>query len=228
MEDKSPRETPTQAPADGEPAKKERRGSRPGEYRGGRRRGTKNKRTIEREREALLAEERARLLLEARAQEGEKALKEAAAQGRKLMKEIGFDLANIFAQFAAYHQPAWERGPNGLVATNPHYDPDKFREYAVLAAQTARDFAGYESPKLSAVMVGSAVVNEIEVIGGLPDADDGGLSAADDHDGPVTIDGAATVVHEGEGKPPDVPSGAGGGVPVPEQTQGPPVRKAVG
>lgn len=52
---------------------------------------------------------------------------------------------------------------------NPVYDESCFRTYAELAVQTAKDLAPYQSPKLSAVMVGAAVVSEIEIIGGLPD-----------------------------------------------------------
>jgi hypothetical protein len=146
----------------------------------GRRRGTKNKATIERERAAMLAVERARLLQEARADTAKQEIAKAAAEGRQLMKEIGFEFAQMFAGIAGFYQPGRiVPGPDGKpVPSNPYYDERLFREYATLAVHTARDFAGYESPKLSAVVVGSAVVNEIEVIGGLPDEQDGGLADA--------------------------------------------------
>ena len=45
----------------------------------------------------------------------------------------------------------------------------------LLAAEGARDFAAYESPKFATVMTQSAVVTKIEVVGGLPDELDGSL-----------------------------------------------------
>ena len=45
----------------------------------------------------------------------------------------------------------------------------------LLAAEGARDFAAYESPKFATVMTQSAVVTKIEVVGGLPDELDGNL-----------------------------------------------------
>lgn len=206
-------------------------GSKPGERRGGRQTGARNKATIERERAGLLAAEREKLMLEARANEGTRAIKEAQAAGRKLMKEIGFDLAHLFAGVAAYYQPygQWSRDPvTGKVANaNPNFDESKFKEYAKLAAETARDFAGYETPKLSAVMVGSAVITEIAVTGGLPDEEDGGLIDATANPGGDASRPAADA-NEGAGGVPDVPSEAGGAVPDGGQAQGGKVRKALG
>jgi hypothetical protein len=135
-------------------------GSKPGERRGGRQPGSKNKATIERERMAQLEAEKAALL--AAAEKGKSEVLAAQASGKKLMKDIGFELAQLFTAMAAYHQPH----PTG---GNPNANEEKFLEYAKLAAQTAAQFAGYESPKLSAVMVGAAVVNHVKVEGGMPD-----------------------------------------------------------
>ena len=55
------------------------------------------------------------------------------------------------------------------VNDNPNYNEALFEKYAVLAKDTALGAAGYESPKLSAVMVGAAVVNKVEITGGMPD-----------------------------------------------------------
>jgi hypothetical protein len=198
----------------------------------GRKPGVPNRATLEREAEARLGMERERLLLEAKAAEGERAIKEAAAQGRKLMKHIGFDLAHLFAGLAAFYQPypQWRQDPASgkAVNANPNFDERKFREYAKLAAETARDFAGYESPKLSAVLVGSAVVTDIEVTGGLPDEQDGGLiDAAANAPGDAARDPAPDA-EQGDGGAADVPPEAGGAVPDAGQAQGGPVRKAVG
>lgn len=210
-------------------------GSKPGERRGGKQLGSKNKATIEREREAQLAVERERLLLEARAAEGDRALRGAVAQGRKLMKELGFDLTQLAAGLAAFYQPhpQWQQDPASgkLVNANPNFDEPKFRYYLEMAMQGARDFASYESPKLSAMLVGSAVVNEIEVVGGLPDDQDGGLidDAATHAAGDAArAAGPATDVLEGSGGTPDIPPAAGGAVPDAGQAQGGPVRKAMG
>ena len=93
----------------------------------------------------------------------------AAAQGPKLLKDIGAEFTRIFAGMAEYHRP--RKG-------NKHGNATKFMEYARLAMQGAKEFAQYESPKLSAVMIGADVLNEIEITGGLPDAEDGGLQDA--------------------------------------------------
>ena len=143
-------------------------GSRKGERRGGRKPGTKNKATIERERAAMLATGRETLLLEARAAAQRNEAATAVASGPKLMKELGFELTQIFAEMALYYRPLLDR-------TNPKADQRKFKEYAILAMQGARDFAAYESPKFATVMTQSAVVTKIEVVGGLPDELDGSL-----------------------------------------------------
>jgi hypothetical protein len=54
------------------------------------------------------------------------------------------------------------------VNDNPNMDEDKFRAYAALAMQAARDLAQYQSPKLSAVAVGQVTKLTVIVKGGLP------------------------------------------------------------
>jgi hypothetical protein len=78
---------------------------------------------------------------------------------------------------SASAQPQWKLDPvtGRTVNTNPNFDEAKFQRCAESAATTARDFAAYESPKLSAVMVGSPVMTKIEIIGGIPDDQDGNL-----------------------------------------------------
>ena len=85
----------------------------------------------------------------------------------KLMKEIGFEFTRVFAGMAAFVQPRG-KGTDGK-DRNPNADPRLFLEYAKIAMTGAKEFAQYESPKLSAVMVGQQVVNKILVEGGMPD-----------------------------------------------------------
>ena len=146
----------------------------------------------------MLDAERERRMLEARAEQGAREIKEAVASGRKLMKEIGFDLAHQFAGLAEFFRPQWSVDPatGRMVNANPNFDEAKFRQYAELAATTARDFAAYESPKLSAVMVGSAAVTKIEIIGGIPDDQDGNL-----------IDAPAVAPESGGSSPPNAAAG---------------------
>lgn len=172
------------------------RGRKPGGPKtGGRKPGVKNRLTVEREAKARLDQERLREVDRLRAEGAKAEVAAAQTAGVKLMKEIAFDFARLFAGLAAFYQPypQWSPqrdsagnpviGKNGrpvMINANPNFDEAKFREYAVLAKDTALGAASYESPKLSAVMVGSAVVNEIEIIGGLPDDQDGGFMVATD------------------------------------------------
>jgi hypothetical protein len=186
---------PPSEPADGansaaasvKPARK-KPGAKPGQRFGGRAKGTKNKRTLERERLAALGIERAHILEEARAAGASIEVAEAKATGRKLMKDIAFEFAAMFAGIAAYHQPILQQAKNrdGSLAFdkngrpvmemgNPNYDEAKFLKYGQLATQVALGAAAYESPKLAAVLVQAGMVSEISVTGGLPDEEDGGF-----------------------------------------------------
>lgn len=90
----------------------------------------------------------------------------------KLMKDIAFDFARLFARLAAHYQPwpSWVDGPNGKpVNANPDFDEDKFKEYAVLAKDTAIAAAAYQSPRLAAAVVATTMVTRVVVEGGMPD-----------------------------------------------------------
>lgn len=126
----------------------------------GRPTGAKNKKTLERE--ALEARARQIREEEAKAWVAEKTI--AAVPTKKLGKEILDDFANLFAGLAAYYQP-WPAS----AGVNPHEDIGKFNYYAEKAIQAAAAVAAYQSPRLSAVAVGAAVVNEVTVKGGMPD-----------------------------------------------------------
>lgn len=115
--------------------------------------GSKNKTTLERE-------ELARRELEAQAA----VAVQARVPAKKLGKEILDDFANLFAGMAAMYQP-WPAS----MGKNPHEDLKKFDFYSDKAIQAASALAPYQSPRLSAVAIGAAVVNRVEVTGGMPD-----------------------------------------------------------
>jgi hypothetical protein len=86
---------------------------------------------------------------------------QAQAAGRRTGKSILDDFANVFAGIAAYYQPR----PDG---TNANADEKKFLAYSGMAIIAADKVSQYQTPKLSAVMVGMAQVRTIQVDGGLP------------------------------------------------------------
>lgn len=111
----------------------------------GRPKGSKNKRTIEREtRAAQLAAE----------------TMENAIQRRKSPSDyiLGVDVLMKFTQIfegaAAHFQPALDRGPDGRTYERPGVgDWGKFGEWADRAVTAAKELAKYQSPTLKAVMV---------------------------------------------------------------------------
>lgn len=112
-------------------------GHRPG---AGRKKGTKNKSTIEREKE-----------------EAKKALAQQAAidlargRGGKIATEVIDDFMRLFVGLAARHQ-TWP----AEAGVNPHENPKLFREYAKLAVQCATELANYQQPKFKAMVVAMA------------------------------------------------------------------------
>ncbi len=207
------------------------KGTGKGVHVGGRKKGTPNRATLERDRKAEL--DRQRLAeLEAAAARGASAIEVAGITGRKLMKETGFELVQLTAGLVAYYQPwpQWIMGPDGKIKNaNPNFDEAKFDKYLVLAMNGARDFAAYESPKLAAVMLAQGLVGEIQIIGGLPDEEDGGLKDAPDGYTGVTIEvvavelkpgasgagATAAGAQQGAGDGPMAPQGAGPAIPDP-------------
>jgi hypothetical protein len=143
------------------------------------------------------------------------------------MKDIGFDLTRLAAGLAAFYQPwaEWKKDPNGkIINANPNYDEPRFRYYYEQARDGARDFAAYESPRLSAMVVNAQTTNEFVMKGGLPDEMDGNLP----HGSPVIEHRRSEAVSNPVDHAADVPSEPGGGVPAPGEVQGNPLRKAVG
>lgn len=110
------------------------RGAKPGERRGGRAKGTKNKAILERDR--IAAEIAARTVADAR------------VAGKKLAKDVLEDFMLLFAGMAAHHQPA---PPTG--APNAYANEEKFNEYAQLAVSCAHKLAPYQSPTFQAIMI---------------------------------------------------------------------------
>lgn len=114
-----------------------RGGSKPGERRGGKQKGTLNKAT--RERLALAVRE----------------VQDAKRQGRKLAKEVLDDLMHTALGRAAYYQPAAGDQP-----AKAHADEDKFMDAMRLAGYFAKCLAPYQSPTFKAIQVhGSLEVN---------------------------------------------------------------------
>jgi hypothetical protein len=117
------------------------RGSSPGERRGGRPKGAKNKVTLEK---ALASE---RIIAE---QQGR--------PGRTLGKEIVEEFAVMFAGLAASFQPT-PAAPGATLSAEDmeawarSYKEPLFEKYAKLAAKCASDFADFQSPRMGTVQV---------------------------------------------------------------------------
>lgn len=110
-----------------------RRGSAPGERRGGRQPGVPNRRTIER-----LAAAEARV-------------EQARASGQKLGIEVLREFMMAFAGQATIHQPLPRNVP---VPDGREPDPELFVKYGKLATDVAAELAQYETPRLRAIIVG--------------------------------------------------------------------------
>lgn len=105
------------------------RGSRPGERRGGRQRGTKNKRTVEAE---LLAQ---RMLQHVPA---------GAIQNARLGREVLEQYMVMFDALAGHYR---------TIPESPHSDEAKFIKYATAACDCAKALAPYQSRTYRAIVV---------------------------------------------------------------------------
>lgn len=74
---------------------------------------------------------------------------QAVAAHRKLAKERLEDLLEIFIGAAAYHKPAMSL----TAQPNPHEDWDKFKEWARMAMDCAKEAAKYQSPQFRAILM---------------------------------------------------------------------------
>jgi hypothetical protein len=102
-------------------------GSKPGERRGGRGRGTKNLRTIEDELNAGM--------------DAERTFSEARAHHKKLAKEVIADFMAVFMGIATRYQPLAKDG-----TPNPDFNEDKFERWSMNALHAAKWLAPYQSP----------------------------------------------------------------------------------
>jgi len=121
-------------------------GAKPGERRGGRQKGTPNKRTAERQRVQEYTAEAWKLASSAQ---------EMRAKRKKLGKEIASEFANVFANMAAYHQPIPAGQP---IPPNREPNEEKFVMYAELAVWAGAAAAKYESPTYKAITVEAEMV----------------------------------------------------------------------
>ena len=112
-------------------------GSKPGERRGGRKRGTPNRKDVEKAEQLRLAAANAGFPVPAK-----------AVPIKKLGKEILEEFMMVFAGMAASYQPAPPGQP-----PRPNQDEVKFRQYAELAVDTADRLADFQSPKFRAIAV---------------------------------------------------------------------------
>jgi hypothetical protein len=153
---------------------------RKGHKTGGRGPGTPNKRTVwKKKKEAArlartAALEAARIMGEVpeapKEQDAIKAaevIAEARTSGVKPPDEVLEDFLRLFTGMAAIYQPL----PPGVKDAPAGREPseEKFRWAAAMATQTAKDLLPYRKPRLSAVMVGAAIVSDVTVKGGMPD-----------------------------------------------------------
>ena len=123
-------------------------GSAPGERRGGRPKGSRNKATLERL-EAERVEKQIQAEVAKRAQNAESARRiaeEARAAGRKLANEVLDEFMQLFAGMAAYYQPHPTKKTG-------HEDPAQFKEFARLTVETAKALAPFQSPTYKAIEV---------------------------------------------------------------------------
>ena len=77
-------------------------------------------------------------------------VREAKASGKKLGKDVLEEFMYLFAGMAAAYQPL---PPGAVVPVGRAPNEDKFKEYAVLARDTAFMLAKYQSPTFKAIPV---------------------------------------------------------------------------
>jgi hypothetical protein len=89
----------------------------------------------------------------------EQIVTEARKRGQKLAREVLDDLMHTFLGMAAKHQPV----PSGA-ALSPGQEPNeaKFKEYALMARDTAKELAPFQSPKYRSIEVYQAPRAPIE------------------------------------------------------------------
>lgn len=138
----------------------DRRGARPGERRGGRQKGTPNKKTVEREiRRQKIAQFAAASVIGEKLASGveQDAMKaaEAVADAARLNTDLATDTLDtfrtIFINRAAFYQPRPSRETRE--ETNPNANEQQFEKWARLACDVAKSLAPYQSPTFRAIVV---------------------------------------------------------------------------
>lgn len=144
------------------------RGAKPGEYRGGRSTGTKNKRTITREMviEALKSPDFKEVIGEV-LQDGP--LKPETPARRKAIDILSEFLPAVLMHAVRYHNQLVELIKGGAQQKLIDEIEAKLIRATDLLYMAGGRVAPYESPRFSAVLVGAAVVNRITVEGGMPE-----------------------------------------------------------
>lgn len=114
-------------------------GSKPGERRGGKQKGSKNKATIERELQAA------------------RALTEAVATGKLDGQELAKDVLGRFMRLSEGAAGEFMPTPSAQLkqgkAENPNKDWDRFGEWVDRVIYCAKELAKYQSPALRAILV---------------------------------------------------------------------------
>jgi hypothetical protein len=89
----------------------------------------------------------------------EQIVTESRKRGQKLAREVLDDLMHIFLGMAARHQPV-----SAGMQLQPGQEPNegKFVQYAVLARDTAKELAPFQSPKFKSIEVYQAPTAPIE------------------------------------------------------------------
>jgi hypothetical protein len=156
---------------DGKPKRKPgvAKGRRPG----GRKKGTKNKARVARERKA--AQEIAELELIETARKAMLAAEVEAATGKPPItgKEALIQLVSVYMGLTAFYQPTaplrYDPALKRMVSANPNYDEAMFRHYSAMAKEAATALTPFQHPRYSAMMVGASVVTKVKVEGGMKD-----------------------------------------------------------
>ncbi len=112
-----------------------RGGSKPGERRGGRQKGTPNRATVEKQ---LIA-----------AQIAERTVADARVEGKQLAKEVLEQFMLRFVEMAKHYEPTLP----GAGEQQLHGDEGKFLQWAKHAIDCAKALAPYQSPTFRAVEI---------------------------------------------------------------------------
>jgi hypothetical protein len=175
----------TKPPPPPEGPVKRKRGPPKGSRVAGRQKGTRNKETIAREEAARIARERLAEIDRITATGQSTAVAAVETAGMKRGKDVLAELMRAYMALTALHQPwpGWHErldektkkpildksGRKILDNDNPNFDEKRFKEYSLMARDTAAAVAPFHDPRYSAMMIGATVVNKIEVVGGMPD-----------------------------------------------------------